>query len=35
LKHQIAGYFRYDNDILMVYQSNTTNTHEVLNRLAI
>jgi hypothetical protein len=35
LKHQIVGYFRYGNDILTVYQCNTTNIHKVVSHLTI
>jgi len=31
VKHRIIGYFRYVNDILLVFQNNVTNIQEVLN----
>jgi len=30
-KHNIKGYFRYVDDILLVYIDNTTNIHNVLD----
>jgi len=30
-KHNIKGYFKYVDDILLVYTDNTTNIHKVLD----
>ena len=30
-KHSIKGYYRYVDDILIVYTDNTTNIHTVLD----
>lgn len=30
VKHHIIGYFRYADDILIVYKNNATNIHKVL-----
>jgi hypothetical protein len=32
LQHQIVGYFRYVNDILIAYRQSLSNIHEVLNK---
>jgi hypothetical protein len=31
LRHKVEGYFRYVDDILIVYKDDGTNTHEVLD----
>jgi hypothetical protein len=33
IKHEIEGYFRYVDDILVVYREDKTNIHNLLNEL--
>jgi hypothetical protein len=30
IKHKVEGYFRYVDDILVIYKGDKTNTHRVL-----
>ena len=31
VKHKLVGYFRYVDDVLIIYEETTTNIHEILN----